>query len=140
MTISFFKNLMTEHRVAKCLYRQNKKWEAVGEIARKWHRLGNAQKHTSTASPRTQTWLYYTLNANPRCIYRTLRQGISLGVPAIGDWSRALNSFANEGVTHIRVSQEKHADDPAEVQVQVMLGRPSGGCSVGKGKYNNPWR
>ncbi|KIM36216.1 hypothetical protein M413DRAFT_449274 [Hebeloma cylindrosporum] len=62
--------------------------------------------------------------------------GISLGSRAIGDWSKALNSFANEGVAEIRaLSQEKHSDDPVEVPVQVMIDGPYGGCSVDLGEY-----
>jgi ferric-chelate reductase len=62
--------------------------------------------------------------------------GISLGARAIGDWSRALNLFANKGVAELRaVSQEKHADNPLEVPIQVMLDGPYGGCSVDLGGY-----
>ncbi|KIM37682.1 hypothetical protein M413DRAFT_448216 [Hebeloma cylindrosporum] len=62
--------------------------------------------------------------------------GISLGVRAVGDWSKALNSFANQGVAEIRArSQEKHADDPLELPVQVMVDGPYGGCSVDLGGY-----
>jgi predicted ferric reductase len=62
--------------------------------------------------------------------------GISLGARAIGDWSKALNSFANKGVAGIRaLSQEKHADEPLEVPVQVMVDGPYGGCSVDLGEY-----
>lgn len=62
--------------------------------------------------------------------------GISLGVRAIGDWSKALNSFANEGLAEIRaLAPEKHADDFVEVPVQVMIDGPYGGCSVDLGEY-----
>jgi len=62
--------------------------------------------------------------------------GISLGVRAIGDWSKALNTFANEGVAEIRsLSQEKHVDDTLEVPVQVMVDGPYGGSSVDLGQY-----
>lgn len=62
--------------------------------------------------------------------------GISLGVRAIGDWSRALNAFANEGVAELQaLVQEKRTDNPLEVPVQVMLDGPYGGCSLDLGEY-----
>ena len=62
--------------------------------------------------------------------------GISLGVRAIGDWSKALNSFTNETVAEIRsLAQEKPADDTPEVPVQVMVDGPYGGSSVDLGQY-----
>jgi len=62
--------------------------------------------------------------------------GISFGVRAVGDWSKALNAFANEFVAEIQArSDEKHADDPVEVPVQVMLDGPYGGCSIDLGEY-----
>ena len=65
--------------------------------------------------------------------------GISLGARAIGDWSTALNLFANKGVSELRaVSQDKYADNPlelVEVPIQVMLDGPYGGCSVDMGVY-----
>jgi len=62
--------------------------------------------------------------------------GISFGVRAVGDWSKALNAFANECVAEIQAqSDEKHADEPVEVPVQVILDGPYGGCSVDLGEY-----
>lgn len=57
--------------------------------------------------------------------------GISLGVRAIGNWSIAVNAFANEGA----LAQEKRANNPVEVPVQVMVDGPYGGCSVDLGEY-----
>jgi hypothetical protein len=64
--------------------------------------------------------------------------GISLGVRANGDWAKALNSFANEGIAEIQaLAQEKHAGDPVELPVQVMVDGPYGGCSVDLGQYES---
>jgi len=60
--------------------------------------------------------------------------GISL---VIGDWPKALNSFANEDVAEIRaLAQEKHTDNFLEVLVQViMMDGPYGGCNVDLREY-----
>jgi ferric-chelate reductase len=77
----------------------------------------------------------FSASPDTSCI-TSIPPGISLGVRAIGDWSIALNTFANEGAAAIQnLSQEKHADDPIEVPVQVMVDGPYGGCSVDLGEY-----
>jgi ferric-chelate reductase len=77
----------------------------------------------------------FSASPNISCI-TSMPTGISLGVRAIGDWSKALNSFANEGLAEIRaLTPEKHADDFLEVPVQVMIDGPYGGCSVDLGEY-----
>lgn len=71
----------------------------------------------------------------------SMPQGLSFGARAIGDWSKALNKYALDGVAELQavcdkedIIQEKRSM-PAEVPVQVMLDGPYGGCSVDLGDY-----
>lgn len=73
--------------------------------------------------------------------------GITLGVRSMGDWSRALNTFAlNKGyleTEHSSQGKEKLDDNesmescsvPTSTQVQVMMDGPYGGCSLDLGQY-----
>jgi len=73
-------------------------------------------------------------------------QGISFGVRACGDWSKALNRYALETIAEIKAAatcengaraEKENATSPTlmEIPVQVMLDGPYGGSSVDLGNY-----
>jgi len=71
----------------------------------------------------------------------SMPQGVSFGVRACGDWSKALNQYALRTIAELQgtpcekdAPQEKD-QDAVEVPVQVMLDGPYGGCSVDLGNY-----
>ncbi|KAF7761640.1 hypothetical protein Agabi119p4_9632 [Agaricus bisporus var. burnettii] len=61
------------------------------------------------------------------CVSDVYTPGITLGARVTGDWTRALNKYA----------QEKRCLDSkaSSTQVQVMLDGPYGGCSLDLGRY-----
>lgn len=61
------------------------------------------------------------------CVSDVYTPGITLGARVTGDWTRALNKYA----------QEKRCLDSkvSSTQVQVMLDGPYGGCSLDLGHY-----
>ncbi|KAF8889553.1 ferric reductase like transmembrane component-domain-containing protein [Gymnopilus junonius] len=71
----------------------------------------------------------------------SMPQGLSFGVRAIGDWSKALNQYAVDSAAELQEACEKddiHEEKrstPAEIPVQVMLDGPYGGCSVDLGNH-----
>ncbi|KAJ7590895.1 hypothetical protein C8J56DRAFT_782506 [Mycena floridula] len=58
--------------------------------------------------------------------------GILLGARARGDWTRALNAFAQEEQKLLNCLNEKTS---GPVPVQVLIDGPYGGCSVDLGNY-----
>ena len=69
--------------------------------------------------------------------------GLSLGVRVAGDWTRALNSYANEMVKMMEVSPI-HDDasidvvekrESPELPVQILIDGPYGGPSIDLGDY-----
>ncbi|KAF9553360.1 hypothetical protein CPC08DRAFT_697815 [Agrocybe pediades] len=83
----------------------------------------------------------------------SMPQGISFGVRACGDWSRALNQYALQTLAEINAAESCEKSLPGstekahaasatpsasavtEVPIQVMLDGPYGGCSVDLGNY-----
>ncbi|KDR77917.1 hypothetical protein GALMADRAFT_65414 [Galerina marginata CBS 339.88] len=71
----------------------------------------------------------------------SMPQGVSFGVRACGDWSKALNQFALQSVAELQGPtcekgiEHKTNHIPVEVPIQVMLDGPYGGCSVDLGNY-----
>ena len=75
--------------------------------------------------------------------------GLSLGIRVAGDWTRALNKYANEmvktmespirsdgaGIEVEEKSSPKGSQGIREVPVQVLIDGPYGGCSVDLGDY-----
>ncbi|TFK77223.1 iron reductase [Pluteus cervinus] len=65
--------------------------------------------------------------------------GITLGARAVGDWTLALNSYANNGrraITNYLLTQgEKVEESDVHIPVHVMIDGPYGGCSVDLGRY-----
>lgn len=63
--------------------------------------------------------------------------GISFGVRATGDWSKALNTYANEMVTTVKEkSGRADACQPCiNIPIQIMLDGPYGGSNVDLGDY-----
>lgn len=81
------------------------------------------------------------------CLSNVYSPGITLGVRAVGDWSRALNEFAvNKGYLdpqglHLEKGEISDSDSldcsssVIQTQVQVMMDGPYGGCSLDLGEY-----
>ncbi|KAF7433701.1 hypothetical protein PC9H_005664 [Pleurotus ostreatus] len=70
-------------------------------------------------------------------------EGIVLAVRACGDWSKALNEYANSDAQQSHVSaltlkaESELATGFPEVPIRVMLDGPYGGCSINLGRYEN---
>lgn len=65
---------------------------------------------------------------------------LTLGSRAVGDWSRALNEYAQRESDRIlgAVETEKLRDaQTIGVPVQVMIDGPYGGCSIDLGEYES---
>jgi ferric-chelate reductase len=59
-----------------------------------------------------------------------------LGARVCGDWTRALNLYAKDGVGSLS-KEEKDAAENVGTQVQVMVDGPYGGCSIDLGRYES---
>lgn len=72
---------------------------------------------------------------------------MSFGVRTSGNWSRALNTYANETLSETptngtgpststkKLNGPKEVLPPVEVPVQVLVDGPYGGCSIDLGDY-----
>ncbi|KAJ3576050.1 hypothetical protein NP233_g685 [Leucocoprinus birnbaumii] len=79
------------------------------------------------------------------CVSNVYTPGITLGARVMGDWSRALNTFAlNRGHLQLGPEPEEKIDDAESMEcvpvapqtpVQVMIDGPYGGCTVDLGRY-----
>ena len=73
---------------------------------------------------------------------------MTLAARACGDWTRALNAYAQEeqerldtnrpnNLNRLTKTNEKTETTPTEVPVHVMIDGPYGGCSVDLGEYES---
>ncbi|KAK7027523.1 ferric-chelate reductase Frp1 [Paramarasmius palmivorus] len=73
------------------------------------------------------------------CLTGPNARGVILGARVRGDWTRALNTYAEAEKASIISSTSKIVDEEvvSDVPIQVMVDGPYGGCSLDLGRYES---